>query len=113
MNLSGKQQVIFDHIKAHGSITKAEAVELVGGNIYHNKGHYVGQTLKRMVDRGIIERESRGVYVRSNTDSNGKQTAPKPPCTFNGETDTPVYACQYTPRGRDRTEPCIVCRHNK
>jgi len=101
--MSPKQQAIIDHIKVNGSITKAQAVELVGGNIHHNAQHYVGQILARMIRRGMILRKERGVYIRND----GKVIKSRVKCEKIEPYPTPVYRCKYSTD--KRTERCIIC----
>jgi len=59
---SRKQRAILSYIGENGRITLAEAVDLVGGDIYCNKNKRVGAILLNMVRRGMIKRIKRGVY---------------------------------------------------
>lgn len=49
-------------LQERGKLTLQDAVQLVGGDIYHNASAYVGLILKRMIVRGLIVRAGRGVY---------------------------------------------------
>ena len=44
-------------------ITLDRAVELIGGDIYHNERFHVGNILSNMVKRNILVRLKRGVYT--------------------------------------------------
>ncbi len=45
-----------------GTITLTECVELVGGNLYHNKAKHTGVVLSNMVKRGMLKRIKPGLY---------------------------------------------------
>lgn len=62
MALTEKQKIIVEYIRnGRGEITKKEAVQLIG-NQYHNREKYVGETLSRMVKKGILCRVKLGTY---------------------------------------------------
>lgn len=61
MKLSTKQQIIIDHIRKHGQITKQEAIPLID-TYYCNAAFHVGNVLSNMVKRGYIRRIKRGVF---------------------------------------------------
>jgi predicted transcriptional regulator len=63
MSLSVKQLKIMNVIHAEGQITLERAVDEIGGDIYYNAKKYVGETLARMVKRGLIQRKKPGVFV--------------------------------------------------
>ena len=64
MKLSPKQSKIIAAMNAasNAQITLDEAVGLIGGNLYCNANQHVGQTLSRMVKRGLIVRVRPGVF---------------------------------------------------
>lgn len=62
MKLSTKQRTVLAFIQQHGSITKKEAVIMIGGSYYHNKEKYVGEVLSRMVNSGILKRVKKGLF---------------------------------------------------
>lgn len=57
-----KQAAILKFLQEHPTMTKAQAVELIG-DYYYNADFHVGDTLSRMVARGMIIRVSKGVYA--------------------------------------------------
>lgn len=61
MKLSTKQQIIVDHIRKYGHITKQEAIPLID-TYYSNAAFHVGNVLSNMVKRGYIVRFKRGVF---------------------------------------------------
>lgn len=60
--ISPKRHVILQRLRSQPSITLAEAVELIGGNIYANKNFHVGNVLSAMVKAGLIKRVKRGTF---------------------------------------------------
>lgn len=60
--ISEKQKEILRYCQENGEITKQQAVELIGGCYYHNKSKHTGDVLTRMVKRGFLKREKRGLY---------------------------------------------------
>ena len=64
MKLTTKQLQIMQHIEKYGSITKKEAVTILGRHYYYNASKHVGELLSRMVKSGHITREKRGTYVK-------------------------------------------------
>lgn len=60
--LSRKQKAIVDYLRLNGTITTAQATELVGRNVYYNQAKHTGAVLSNMVKRGIIRRLRVGVY---------------------------------------------------
>lgn len=65
--LTKGQSEIMRYIREHGKITKAQAVQLIGGKYYYNAPKHVGDVLSRMVKSGLLRRESRGIYVMAKT----------------------------------------------
>ena len=59
---SPKQAEILAALKDADEITLADAVKLIGGNLYCNAEKHVGVTLSGMVKRGMIERIKPGVF---------------------------------------------------
>ncbi len=49
-----------------GTITKAEAVALIGDRYYRHADKYVGDILSRMVDAGMLTRVKPGVFTIGN-----------------------------------------------
>jgi hypothetical protein len=67
--MTEKQKAII--LSAHqndGQITKAEAVQLIGGYYYHNADKYVGEVLARLVKTRVLNRIQRGVYELARLD---------------------------------------------
>lgn len=64
--MSPKQRAIVDYLRSHDQISKCQAVELVGANIYANKAKYVGLTLSRMVNQNLIVRIKPGLFELPN-----------------------------------------------
>lgn len=62
--LSAKQAAILQALRSSDAdtITLAEAVRLVGGNLFANAEKHVGATLATMVRHGMIERVRPGVF---------------------------------------------------
>lgn len=60
--LSRKQKAIVQYLIAHGTITTAQATELVGKNVFYNQAKHTGAVLSNMVKRGILRRLRIGVY---------------------------------------------------
>jgi len=71
MAISSKQLRILQYLADKPEITLQKAVELIGGNIYHNAPKYVGETLARMVKERLLVRVSKGVYAKSPECSTG------------------------------------------
>jgi len=61
--LSRKQNAIVNYLVINGTITTAQATELVGKNVYYNQSKHTGAVLSNMVKRGIIRRLRVGVYA--------------------------------------------------
>ncbi|MDV7393399.1 hypothetical protein RZS08_18645 [Arthrospira platensis SPKY1] len=64
---SPKQAKILAALKDADEITLADAVKLIGGNLYCNAEKHVGVTLSGMVKRGMIERVKPGVFRLPNS----------------------------------------------
>ena len=62
---SRKQAAILRALSSVPQITLAEAVRLIGSNLYYNTEKHVGAVLSNMVRRGMIERVKRGVFRRN------------------------------------------------
>lgn len=60
--LSPKQSAITQYLRANGTITTAQATQLVGGNVYHNAAKHTGALLSNMVKRRLIQRVKVGVF---------------------------------------------------
>ena len=62
--ISDKQKIILEFIKKSkdATITKKEAVELIGGCYYTNESKHTGDVLSRMVNRGLLKRIKNGVF---------------------------------------------------
>ncbi|AWW32155.1 hypothetical protein DN752_19535 [Echinicola strongylocentroti] len=74
MRLTQKQEKVIQFIvDGRGEITISEAVTLIGDQ-YHNQSKYVGETLSRMVRRGVLCRVRRGVYKLATKVSGKKDT---------------------------------------
>jgi hypothetical protein len=63
MKPSPKQQVILKTLANQREISIAQAVRLIGGNIYCNEAKHVGSLLSNMVKRGMIQRIRPGVFA--------------------------------------------------
>lgn len=63
---SPKQSAILAALRDKPEITLAEAVQLIGGNLYCNAEKHVGVTLSNMVKRGMLKRVKRGVFCLPN-----------------------------------------------
>lgn len=63
MKPSEKQSKILDWAMSNTEITKRKAVELIGGDYYHNADKHVGDVLSRMVNSGLLKRIKNGVYA--------------------------------------------------
>lgn len=63
---SPKQSAILAALRDKPEITLAEAVQLIGGNLYCNAEKHVGVTLSNMVKRGMIQRVKPGVFCLPN-----------------------------------------------
>lgn len=64
---SPKQSAILAALRDKPEITLAEAVQLIGGNLYCNAEKHVGVTLSNMVKRGMLKRVKRGVFCLPNS----------------------------------------------
>jgi hypothetical protein len=63
MKLTPKQAAILRECKnLGGTITKKDAVRLIGDGYYHNAEKYVGEVLATMVKSGLIVRVKMGHY---------------------------------------------------
>ena len=60
--MSPKQNIVRDFLRMNHTITIKQAVELIGQDIYTNREFHVGNILRRMVKRRLLEKEKRGVY---------------------------------------------------
>jgi len=60
--VSPKQAVLLTEIRKTGRLSLQRAVDLVGGDIYHNERFHVGNILSRMVKRGRIRRVKPGLF---------------------------------------------------
>jgi hypothetical protein len=60
---SAKQMTILSHCRRRGKLTLAQAVELIGKNIYCNERKHVGAVLSNMVRRGLLVRHRPGVFA--------------------------------------------------
>jgi len=65
---SPKQARILAALNESDEITLADAVGLIGGNLYCNAEKHVGVTLSGMVKRGMIERVKPGVFRLPNNE---------------------------------------------
>ena len=61
--MTAYQSAILGYIRENGSITKKQAVALIGHAYFHNAAFHVGNVLTRMVRANMIQRKSQGVYV--------------------------------------------------
>jgi hypothetical protein len=57
-----KPQAILEYLRDHETITKKEAVVLIGGSYYCNAAFHVGNVLSRMVKSRLIARIKPGLY---------------------------------------------------
>lgn len=73
--LPEKQHEILKLFYKKKKLTKKEVVEEFGGWYYCNESKHIGDILSRMVKRGLIHREGRGVYAIGPD----KKTAPTDP----------------------------------
>ncbi len=71
MILSPKQRAVIQFVRESGSITVAQAVKLIGGNIYTNEAFHCGNVLRNMAKRGLLERSARGVYIHLQAPDHG------------------------------------------
>ena len=62
--MSAKQQAILSHLAAAREITTAQAVELIGRNLYANRAKHVGALLGNMLKRRMLVRVRRGVFAK-------------------------------------------------
>jgi len=62
MNLTEKQQVIIQHCRSNGTISKVDAVYMLKCFYYTNAGKYVGEILSRMVKSGKLKRIKPGLF---------------------------------------------------
>lgn len=60
---SAKQTAVLAYLKINGTITTAQAADLVGNNIYHNSHKHTGALLANMIKRGMIRRAKKGVFA--------------------------------------------------
>lgn len=67
MKRTDKRQLLINHCRDNGSITTAQANDLLKNFYYCNHEHYVSEILSRLVKSGIFIRESRGVYKIGST----------------------------------------------
>ncbi|HAR46319.1 MAG TPA: hypothetical protein DCS05_09175 [Nitrospiraceae bacterium] len=72
--ISTKQAKILASFKTVPTLTLADAVRLIGGNIYCNAEKHVGATLSNMVRRGLIVRVKPGVFELPNLITPGTTT---------------------------------------
>lgn len=68
---SPKQRAIIAAVAAspNGTITLADAVALVGGDVYANADKHTGALLSNMAKRGILVRVMPGVFKAGKDDS--------------------------------------------
>lgn len=71
---SPKQSAILAALRDKPEITLAEAVQLIGGNLYCNAEKHVGVTLSNMVKRGMLKRVKRGVFCLPNDQAQPPRT---------------------------------------
>jgi len=64
--MTPKQSAIMGAIRKSGSITKKEAVALIGRDYYCNAPFHVGNVLSRMVNAGMIRRVKNGLFTSHN-----------------------------------------------
>lgn len=57
-----KRQAILSALRERGILTLDEAVEIIGGNIYHNERFHVGNLLSAMVKAKMINRVKPGLF---------------------------------------------------
>ncbi len=60
--LSRKQAVIMSAVNEQGAITLDVATVLVGRDVYYNQKKHTGALLSNMVKRGLLTRQSPGVF---------------------------------------------------
>lgn len=61
--MTENQETILNYTKANGgSITKKEAIDLIGDRYYFNADKYVGEVLSRMVKAQFLIRIKPGVF---------------------------------------------------
>ena len=61
--MTAYQAAILGYIRENGSITKKQAVALIGHAYFHNAAFHVGNVLTRMVRANMIQRKIQGVYI--------------------------------------------------
>jgi hypothetical protein len=57
-----QKQIINYALANNGRISKVEAVNLIGGNYFHNAEKYTGEVLTRMIKAKVLNRVRRGMY---------------------------------------------------
>jgi len=73
MKLSDRQSILLDFMRRNGGKrTLTEATAQIGFGIYYRPKFYVGQTIKRMMDRGLVHRVSRGLYAIGSGEKKGE-----------------------------------------
>lgn len=60
--LTPKRREIIGYLRTNGTISLAEAAQLVGGDIYHNQRKHTGALLAGMIEAGLIVRVKRSTY---------------------------------------------------
>lgn len=60
--ITRKRKAILDFLRGNAEMTLEQAVEMIGGDIYHNSNFHVGNLLNAMVKVGMIQRVKRGVF---------------------------------------------------
>lgn len=109
--MSPKQEKIMAFFRqAEGIVlTTKQAVELIGGDIYHNAAKHVGNVLSNMVCKGWIERAGKGRFIRpadrQETLSEMSRVIVASPCKTSRETGH--IGCRWS--GAWRPQRCIAC----
>lgn len=60
--MTDHQAEILSYLRNVKQATLAQIAQNVSWGYYHNPNKYIGETLKRLVNRGLIERTKRGTY---------------------------------------------------
>lgn len=61
--LSATQRQVLNYVITHGKLTLRDAVRIFGQHYHTNAEKHTGATLTRMVRRGLLVRDRRGVYA--------------------------------------------------
>jgi hypothetical protein len=61
--LSATQREVLNYVISHGTLTLRDAVRFFGQHYYSNAERHTGAMLSRMVRRGLLVRDRRGVYA--------------------------------------------------